>query len=58
LEVTWLLGGHVAAVDLKESGKCCQWYTDELLTKALDLGERLLAAFNSNSGIPYPKVSY
>lgn len=52
-----LLGGHVAALDLKSQGKCCDWYTDELLNKALDIGERLLPAFNTTSGIPYPKVS-
>ncbi|XP_067941265.1 ER degradation-enhancing alpha-mannosidase-like protein 3 isoform X2 [Watersipora subatra] len=52
-----LLGGHVAAVDLKKQGKCCHWYTDQLLDKALDLGERLLLAFDTVSGIPYPKVN-
>ena len=52
-----LLGGHVAANDLQSQGKCCLWYNNELLDKALELGERLLPAFNTSSGIPYPKVS-
>ena len=52
-----LLGGHVAAKDLQSQGKCCLWYNYELLDKALELGERLLPAFNTSSGIPYPKVS-
>ena len=52
-----LLGGHVAAKDLQSQGKCCLWYNNELLDKALELGERLLPAFNTSSGIPYPKVS-
>ena len=51
-----LLGGHVAAKDLQSQGKCCLWYNNELLDKALELGERLLPAFNTSSGIPYPKV--
>lgn len=32
------------------------WYHDELLYLARDLGLRLLPAFNSTSGIPYPRV--
>ena len=32
------------------------WYQNDLLPKALDIGDRLLAAFNTSTGIPYPKV--
>lgn len=33
------------------------WYRDELLHMAKDLGLRLLPAFNTSSGLPYPRVS-
>lgn len=51
-----LLGGHSMAVMLKESGQML-WYQDELLHMAKDLGLRLLPAFNTSSGLPYPRVS-
>ncbi|XP_050973550.1 ER degradation-enhancing alpha-mannosidase-like protein 3 isoform X1 [Labeo rohita] len=51
-----LLGGHSMAVMLKESGRM-QWYQDELLHMAKDLGLRLLPAFNTSSGLPYPRVN-
>uniref|UniRef100_A0A672LGA1 alpha-1,2-Mannosidase n=1 Tax=Sinocyclocheilus grahami TaxID=75366 RepID=A0A672LGA1_SINGR len=51
-----LLGGHSMAVMLKESGRMV-WYQDELLHMAKDLGLRLLPAFNTSSGLPYPRVS-
>ena len=44
------------AVAFKESGKAMQWYKDDLLPKAIDIADRLLAAFNTSTGIPYPKV--
>ena len=44
------------AVALKESGKGLFWYQNDLLKKAVDIGDRLLAAFNTTTGIPYPKV--
>ncbi|CAB1324272.1 unnamed protein product [Coregonus sp. 'balchen'] len=34
-----------------------QWYQDELLHMAKDLGLRLLPAFNTSSGLPYPRVN-
>lgn len=43
------------AVMLKESGQMV-WYQDELLHMAKDLGLRLLPAFNTSSGLPYPRV--
>ena len=32
------------------------WYEDELLEKAKELGYRMLPAFNTTTGIPYPRV--
>ncbi|CDQ90758.1 unnamed protein product [Oncorhynchus mykiss] len=34
-----------------------QWYQDELLHMAKDVGLRLLPAFNTSSGLPYPRVN-
>ena len=53
-----LLGGHVAADVLKNDGLAMEWYADELLEMATDIGERLMPAFNTTTGIPYPKVWY
>ncbi|XP_063056749.1 ER degradation-enhancing alpha-mannosidase-like protein 3 isoform X2 [Engraulis encrasicolus] len=52
-----LLGGHSMAVMLREGGRQMQWYEDELLHMAKDLGLRLLPAFNTSSGLPYPRVN-
>uniref|UniRef100_A0A3B3Z7G1 alpha-1,2-Mannosidase n=1 Tax=Periophthalmus magnuspinnatus TaxID=409849 RepID=A0A3B3Z7G1_9GOBI len=52
-----LLGGHSMAVMLKEEGQLMQWYQDELLHMAKDVGLRLLPAFNTSSGLPYPRVN-
>ncbi|EDO36928.1 predicted protein [Nematostella vectensis] len=51
-----LLGGHVAADSLKKSGKGLSWYNGELLALAKKAGECQLPAFNTTTGIPYPKV--
>ncbi|XP_051929675.1 ER degradation-enhancing alpha-mannosidase-like protein 3 isoform X2 [Hippocampus zosterae] len=52
-----LLGGHSMALMLKEEGHHMRWYQDELLHMAKDLGLRLLPAFNTSSGLPYPRVN-
>ncbi|XP_071802032.1 ER degradation-enhancing alpha-mannosidase-like protein 3 [Asterias amurensis] len=52
-----LLGGHVIAADFRDKGKGMQWYRDELLDMARDLGYRLLPAFNTSTGVPYPRVN-
>ncbi|KAM9306797.1 ER degradation-enhancing alpha-mannosidase-like protein 3 isoform 4-T6 [Pholidichthys leucotaenia] len=52
-----LLGGHVMAELLRQRGGRMQWYGGELLHMAKDLGHRLLPAFNTTSGLPYPKVN-
>uniref|UniRef100_A0A9J7ZUN9 alpha-1,2-Mannosidase n=1 Tax=Cyprinus carpio carpio TaxID=630221 RepID=A0A9J7ZUN9_CYPCA len=52
-----LLGAHVMADVLKQRGERMQWYRDELLHMAKELGFRLLPAFNTTSGLPYPRVN-
>ncbi|XP_068096223.1 ER degradation-enhancing alpha-mannosidase-like protein 3 isoform X2 [Hyperolius riggenbachi] len=52
-----LLGGHSVAVMLKEKGERMAWYNDELLHMAKQLGYKLLPAFNTTSGLPYPRVN-
>lgn len=52
-----LLGAHVMAGVLKQRGEKMQWYRDELLHMAKELGYRLLPAFNTTSGLPYPRVN-
>ncbi|XP_067846612.1 ER degradation-enhancing alpha-mannosidase-like protein 3 [Heptranchias perlo] len=52
-----LLGGHTMAIILKDQGEQMQWYNDELLYMAKELGYRLLPAFNTTSGLPYPRVN-
>lgn len=46
------------AVMLKDAGQHMQWYQDELLHMAKDIGLRLLPAFNTSSGLPYPRVGF
>uniref|UniRef100_A0A4W3HZW5 alpha-1,2-Mannosidase n=1 Tax=Callorhinchus milii TaxID=7868 RepID=A0A4W3HZW5_CALMI len=52
-----LLGGHVMATMLKSHGKRMAWYKNELLYMAREVGYRLLPAFNTTSGLPYPRVN-
>lgn len=52
-----LLGGHSVAVMLKEKEQQMTWYNDELLHMAKELGYKLLPAFNTTSGLPYPRVN-
>uniref|UniRef100_A0A8C7HX76 alpha-1,2-Mannosidase n=1 Tax=Oncorhynchus kisutch TaxID=8019 RepID=A0A8C7HX76_ONCKI len=52
-----LLGAHVMADMLRQRGERMQWYRDELLHMAKELGHRLLPAFNTTSGLPYPRVN-
>ncbi|XP_060053811.1 ER degradation-enhancing alpha-mannosidase-like protein 3 isoform X6 [Erinaceus europaeus] len=42
---------------LKEKGEYMQWYNDELLHMAKQLGYKLLPAFNTTSGLPYPRIN-
>ncbi|XP_028666532.2 ER degradation-enhancing alpha-mannosidase-like protein 3 [Erpetoichthys calabaricus] len=52
-----LLGGHSVALKLQEDGPYMSWYRGELLTMAKELGLRLLPAFNTTSGLPYPRIN-
>uniref|UniRef100_A0A6I8SFK6 alpha-1,2-Mannosidase n=1 Tax=Xenopus tropicalis TaxID=8364 RepID=A0A6I8SFK6_XENTR len=52
-----LLGGHSLAIMLKENSDRMQWYNDELLHMAKELGYKLLPAFNTTSGLPYPRIN-
>ncbi|XP_060068085.1 ER degradation-enhancing alpha-mannosidase-like protein 3 [Ylistrum balloti] len=52
-----LLGGHVVATFLKKKKKSMDWYNDELLSMAKEVGYRLLPAFNTSTGIPYARVN-
>nr|DBA18211.1 TPA: hypothetical protein GDO54_016486 [Pyxicephalus adspersus] len=52
-----LLGGHSVALMLKEKEERMTWYNDELLHMAKELGYKLLPAFNTTSGLPYPRVN-
>uniref|UniRef100_A0A3P9M6J4 alpha-1,2-Mannosidase n=1 Tax=Oryzias latipes TaxID=8090 RepID=A0A3P9M6J4_ORYLA len=52
-----LLGGHIMADLLRQRGERMEWYRDELLHMAIELGHRLIPAFNTTSGLPYPKVN-
>ena len=53
-----LLGGHFAALALKEKVyHQLAWYDGGLLRMAVEVGNRLLPAFNTTTGLPYPKVT-
>lgn len=51
-----LISAHLFASDAKFGFKL-DWYTDELLVMAADVGDRLMPAFASDSGIPHPRVN-
>ena len=51
-----LLGAHFAAVALKKGHTQLSWYDGELLRMAEEVGQRLLPAFNTTTGLPYAKV--
>lgn len=48
----------MAADVFKKAGTGMSWYNGELLDLARDIGERLLPAFNTTTGIPYPRVRF
>ncbi|KAM0748164.1 hypothetical protein T439DRAFT_382639 [Meredithblackwellia eburnea MCA 4105] len=50
-----LLSGHMLATNPKR-GYALKWYDGELLTLAHDLGRRLLPAFQTPTGIPFPRI--
>ncbi|XP_064616048.1 ER degradation-enhancing alpha-mannosidase-like protein 3 [Liolophura sinensis] len=52
-----LLGAHCAAAFLKKKRQGMMWYNEELLLMAKDVGQRLLPAFNTSTGMPFPRVN-
>ncbi len=54
-----LISSHVLAEYIRDSyrGHRMAWYQGELLNMALDVGYRLLPAFNSSTGLPHPRVN-
>lgn len=52
-----LLGAHSMAIMLQDEGEYMQWYNSELLYMAKELGYKLLPAFNTTSGLPYPRIN-
>ena len=51
------MSGHVLAELLQSKHGALGWYRGELLNLALDCANRLLPAFNSTTGLPYPRVN-
>lgn len=52
-----LLSSHIMAELLRSRMDVMTWYQGELLNMALDVGYRLLPAFNSTTGLPHPRVN-
>jgi len=52
-----LLSSHILAELLRSKSLGMKRYQGELLNMALDLGYRLLPAFNSTTGLPHPRVN-
>jgi mannosidase alpha-like ER degradation enhancer 1 len=51
-----LLSSHLFATGSVDGHKV-DWYEGQLLDLAVDLGNRLLPAFNTTYGLPYPRVN-
>jgi len=52
-----LLGGHATALELQKKHNRLQWYDGSLLRMAQDIGDRLLPAFNTTSGLPFSRIN-
>ena len=52
-----LLSAHILAELVRSKSLGMKAYQGELLNMALDLGYRLLPAFNSTTGLPHPRVN-
>ncbi|CAH8490220.1 unnamed protein product [Schistosoma turkestanicum] len=53
-----LLGAHIAVMSIKQNNSSrMDWYKNELLQMAVDIGDRLLPAFDTPTGIPYPRIN-
>ena len=53
-----LLSGHLMATVLRQTQHVMSWYNGELLDMAHDIGNRLLPAFNTSTGMPFPRVCF
>ena len=54
-----LLGAHFAADAIKSQGHpLLQWYDGQLVGMAKTVGDKLLPAFNTSTGIPYSRVRH
>lgn len=51
-----LIAAHLLAIN-KDIGFHISWYKGELLDMAVDLADRLMPAFNTPDGLPFPRVS-
>ena len=52
-----LISAHIMAELVRSKYLAMENYQGELLNMALDLGYRLLPAFNSTTGLPHPRVN-
>ncbi|TGZ61898.1 hypothetical protein CRM22_007738 [Opisthorchis felineus] len=53
-----LLGAHISALEIQKANSSrMKWYSNELLQMATDIGDRLLPAFNTSTGIPLPIIN-
>lgn len=52
-----LLSAHVMALELQQRRQVMMWYKRELLDMSVQLGYVLLDAFESSTGMPYPRVN-
>lgn len=53
-----LISAHVLANYVKDkSPPMFSWYNGQLLNLATDLGNRLLPAFNTTTGLPHPRIN-
>jgi len=52
-----LVSAHVLAELVRDRHNKMTWYRGELLNMAVDIGTRLLPAFNSTTGLPFPRVN-
>ena len=53
-----LLSGHLMVTELRRTQNVMSWYNGELLHMAHDIGNRLLPAFNTSTGMPFPRVCF
>ena len=52
-----LVSGHILAELVQSRTPALAWYRGQLLNMAVDCATRLLPAFNSSTGLPYPRVN-